>query len=53
MIPKFCHLIGLPLNLGICIFESLASIRWLFRGLEETLSKSLALEFVGLVEMVM
>ena len=46
---KLCHSIGLPLNLGISIFGSLAWIWLLFCWLEEALSKSLALEFVGLV----
>ena len=46
---KLCHSIGLPLNLGISISGSLASIWLLFCGLEETLSKSRALVIVGLV----
>ena len=41
--------IGLPLNLDITNFVSLVLIWWLFCGLEETISKTLALEFVGLV----
>ena len=37
--PKLCHSIGLPLNLGLSTFGSLASKWWLCFGLEETLSK--------------
>ena len=47
--PKLCHSIGLALNLGISVFGSLALTWLLFCGLEETLSKSLALVIAGLV----
>ena len=46
---KLGHSIDLPLNLGISIFGGLASMWLLLCGLEETLSKSLVLEIVGLV----